>query len=456
MFSLTVILFLVVSAFIFWVGIFVLTSNPFNTLSRVGAALLFTSSIFFLTGAFIYSAGSVEETRFIFKSSAFAVYLSAVLWCHVSVLLSDAPAQRKWFGVLVLGYFLGVGLSVLETSTNLVFDYDTLAAPISRFKFIFSKGPLFYPAAVFIVFYASLSSYNLLQLYLGAKDRAKCWFKYTFPLVASVLFTIGFLTLLVPFIFTHSTLIKSIAEVVLGLSILLLAANVFANRLFLDGARSNFGREFVYSTITVFGLSIIYLGLIFIFNLEVSINKILFISIFIFVLLSTHTLYDWIMSFVRNIFYRGEVFIPRVTDEEISLALRNYNKPSRLEQSTLLRLRVVNNDVTSPVDRLRDLIKESIAYFKLDDSHTRSRASLKYFMLKHIADQVEEGQILWDLGFEEYPLEIAERAEGRKPRFAITSPTDYQATSRNAFINLKKEAIHDLAWRISYLEKHQK
>jgi len=69
---------------------------------------------------------------------------------------------------------------------------------------------------------------------------------------------------------------------------------------------------------------------------------------------------------------------------------------------------------------------------------------------------VDEGQIFWDLGFEEYPLQILEKAEGQKPRLPIERPTDYQATSRNAFISLKKEAIHDLAWRISYLEKHFK
>jgi len=37
--------------------------------------------------------------------------------------------------------------------------------------------------------------------------------------------------------------------------------------------------------------------------------------------------------------------------------------------------------------------------------------------------------------------------------FKITAASDYSYTSRNAYLALKREAIHDLAWRISYLEK---
>ena len=72
-------------------------------------------------------------------------------------------------------------------------------------------------------------------------------------------------------------------------------------------------------------------------------------------------------------------------------------------------------------------------------------------------DSAEEGQILWELGFEGYPMKImAGEDSTRKPIFSIESMSDYTATSRNAFIALKKEAIHDLAWRLSYIEKTTK
>mgnify|MGYP001558126939 CR=1 FL=1 len=69
-------------------------------------------------------------------------------------------------------------------------------------------------------------------------------------------------------------------------------------------------------------------------------------------------------------------------------------------------------------------------------------------------DEAEEGQILWELGFDEYPVKLMrlERRE-RPPKFRDFSPADYHYISRNAYLALKKEAIHDVAWRISYLEK---
>ena len=69
-------------------------------------------------------------------------------------------------------------------------------------------------------------------------------------------------------------------------------------------------------------------------------------------------------------------------------------------------------------------------------------------------DQAEEGQILWELGFGEYPVKIMRReSESRPPFFQAKAISDYPYASRNAFMALRKEALHGVAWRISYLEK---
>jgi len=200
--------------------------------------------------------------------------------------------------------------------------------------------------------------------------------------------------------------------------------------------------------------------IIFLIGFNYSFKLLLLITAAVLLIPVTHLGYDWFTSFARNILYQKSLVVPKVTDGEVLESVRNYNKPTALEESGLMRLSVLNNSIEkSGLDRiaaLQKLIKEAIEFLKPDEINIRTRAVLKYQLLKHILNQVEEGQILWDLGFEEYPLEIAEKGEGKKPRFAISYPTDYQATSRNAFINLKKEAIHDLAWRISYLEKHLK
>ena len=456
MFEPNVIVLIILSALIFWVGIFVFTSNPFSTLSRIGSALIFVSSAFLITGAFLFSAGSLEEYRLIFRLSAFTMYMSAILWFHISVLLSGAEVQKKWFGVVTVGYFFGILLSILEPVTNLVFDYENVIAPVSRYKFIFAKGPLFYPAVIFILSYASLATFNLSQLYKNNKNRPESLIKFLFPIVASLSFTVGFLMIVTSFAINDNRVFKSIGEAVSVLSVVLLATSVFINRLFLEGWKASLGREFVYSTIAVFIIVALYVVMLLLFQFETKANVILFVSTLIFLLLATHTLYDWLMSFIRNIFYQGQFSLPLITDEEVNISLRSINRPEKLEASVLIRLKLVEDGPSPSVDKLRLLLKESIAYLKPDGTSNRTRARLKHQILEMVADQIEEGQILWDLGFEEYPLGIAENSEGQKPRFAVSSPTDYQAISRNAFISLKKEAIHDLAWRISYLEKRLK
>jgi len=145
--------------------------------------------------------------------------------------------------------------------------------------------------------------------------------------------------------------------------------------------------------------------------------------------------------------------------QDISYAIKNYNKPEKLEKSPLLKLSQVRSadmDKT-PIDALKSLIRASIEYFgPTDDFHRRIKPNLKYHLLKMIAfDECEEGQILWELGFEEYPLNIISK-EGsvREPLFKIRSASDYPCISRNAYLALKKEAINDILWRISYLERN--
>lgn len=451
------IFFLLAFAAIFWVGIFVLTSNPFNQLSRVGAGLLFVLSLFLLSGVFIFTANDLAEFRTIFRLNAFTIYLPAALWFHSSVLMLKKNEQMKWRFLIWVGYFIAIASSLLELVSDLVINYDKVIYPVSRFKFIYDKGPLFFPAVGFVVVYFLLTSKNLWDLYRVSKEKTQEWFKYLFPLATSLFFALGVALIVSTFIFSPVKQVKEAGEMILIFSVALLAINVLINRLFLDGAKANLGKEFFYSSITVAAFLAIYLAALFSFKISPIPRNLILISIFVALILITHSTYDWIMSFVRNIFYKGEVILPRVTDEEVSLALRNFRRPECLEESSLMRLKLVAVGNQKPsIDKLRDLLKEAVSYFKQDEPLRRSRSILRYEILKMISEQVEEGQILWDLGFEEYPLEIAEKGEGQKPRFVIQNPTDYQATSRNAFIALKKEAIHGLAWRISYLEKHFK
>jgi hypothetical protein len=140
--------------------------------------------------------------------------------------------------------------------------------------------------------------------------------------------------------------------------------------------------------------------------------------------------------------------------------VRNFHNPEKLETNSLLKFTAVNSRATGKrlVDSAQNLTREAIDYFKQADFPRRTKQNLKYQLLKMATlDEAEEGQILWELGFDGYPMKIMSgESTTRKPLFKIESMSDYTATSRNAFIALKKEAIHDLAWRLSYIERAMK
>jgi len=183
--------------------------------------------------------------------------------------------------------------------------------------------------------------------------------------------------------------------------------------------------------------------------------------LFIYFLIVSHPLYNWVSTFAQDLIYNLQSGLSVVNDQEAYEALKNYHLPEKLEDNSLLRLAIINRKLKNdnkltPVDSLKDLIRESIEYFEpKSEPMRRIKANLKYYLLKMIVlDEVEEGQILWELGFEVYPVKImSQERKFRSPMFQANSPADYTYTSRNAFLALKKEAIHDIAWRISYLEK---
>lgn len=446
-------LFLFAALSIFWVGIFVFTTNPFNKLSRLGSLLLIVLACFNIVGYLLYSTSSYKDYAVIYRYFGFPLIFIPVIWFHIAVLITKARISKFWVSLIFLGYILGIASYLIDATTFLVFDYNKLIAPVSRSHFIFAPGPLFYLALIHMFVFFSLAFFIFVKRYFEVR-RTPEKLKLLFPFLISLIFMLGFLTIIASSVFITNVYVRETGEDIIALGAILLVINVVLNRLFLEEAKSNLYKEFIYSTITSFSIILTYTVVLIIFHVKAAGLNVVFIPLFLLLLLLTHSIYDWVMSFVRNVF-QGEISLPRVTDEEVGIALRNLRRPDRLEESTLLRLKLAKESTKPNLDRLKEIVITSIEYFRPEEEN-RTRATLKYNILKLIGNQVEEGQILWDLGFEEYPLEIAEKANRQKPRFAIASPTDYQAISRNAFISLKKEAIHDLAWRISYLEKHHK
>lgn len=232
--------------------------------------------------------------------------------------------------------------------------------------------------------------------------------------------------------------------------------------LFMPSEKIIFDRGFYYRTLLIVIFVSLYLVILPLSGIKYSFNVLMLLNFLILLVLFTHSFYDWFGTFINDILYNILSGFSVVTDQEVSEVLKNYNNPGKVENCSLLRLSIVKRRIqkdTLPVDALREVVREAIEYFKPENEpNHRIKSNLKYQLLKMIAfDQAEEGQILWELGFMEYPTRIISNEKiGREPLFFTESASDYSYTSRNAYLALKKEVIHDVAWRISYLEKLSK
>lgn len=214
-------------------------------------------------------------------------------------------------------------------------------------------------------------------------------------------------------------------------------------------------KDYLFKTAAAFIVLGIYTAIFFAF-LNLNISNFIFYTVTSFIIFLALSFYNWFSTFANDLFHNINSGISIVTDEEVYYAIRHYNNYERLEESSFSRLKSLRKMGKDKISSLREYIKESIEYFKPDDLTRRTKANLKYKILTMIAyDQAEEGQILWELGFDEYPLRIMGNERSfRPPLYKIEAASDYSYTSRNAYLALKKEAIHDVAWRISYLEKN--
>lgn len=439
-----------------WMAVYLFFRNPFSPVIRSLALGLLLVSFYMLLGALQINLNLFSPYYTLSqKILIWTVTLQAPTWFYFTTTLLPKERQDKLKFWVLIAFLSGTILSILGAFTNLLFDYGLIDKNL---------GPLFYAipggSFYFILFFQVLvfgfwAVYNILYLFKGRRESEK---KSLVILTLGVILLIGSgLFLAVNVLFFSKVFPEIFSEQLLLISMIFIAHPIISYSSHFDTGTSFFRKDFIISTLVILFLYVVFGSVFYILGFPYSFKFLLLIISLLLLIPITHVGYDWFMSWVRNIFYEKTLTIPQVSDGEVLTTLRNYNHHSNLEDSSLLRLKSLKKDgEEDKILALRKIFINSIEYLKPNDPEKRTKANLKYQILNMIADQVEEGQILWDLGFEEYPLGIAEKADGQKPRFVIQNLTDYQATSRNAFISLKKEAIHDLAWRISYLEKHTK
>ena len=453
---------LILGLFFWWIAIYVISQNPFSRLNQLFLILLTAVSIYLSTDLFYEVATFTNQNHtviYILKSVVWSVYLQTPIYYHISYLLTKPADRRPWQKVfLFIGYILAAACIYLDTFTNLTRDYKMIGLTGDTTSYI---HPYLWLDGLFqmtIIVATMLSFYYLIKKQIKFSDS---WYKYLWPFIGLFIMLI-----LVPVVvlgyyhlFPYPDEIFTIIVTLAGLALIY---SVIRYDLIIADAKLIFGKRFFFASIGIFLTLAIYILTLSSSTIKYNdVQSYIFPFIFLYLVMASHPLYSWLNTFIADLTYNISSGLSVVNDHEVSEALRNFHRPNELESSPLLRLNIVTkriktNNAGTPVDALRQILSEAVKYFKPeDDDHRRIKDNLKYYYLKMLAfDQAEEGQILWELGFGEYPVKIMRReSESRLPFFKAGAISDYPYTSRNAFMALRKEALHAVAWRISYLEK---
>lgn len=458
----------ILGLFLWWVAIYLITQNPFSRLIQVTFGVIAAVSFYFTSDVFFYAAYATKQFYAIglaMKISLWSVHLPFVLLYQISFLLTNIQDRKLWQKVFLYFNYIFLGIIVfLETFTNYTRNYSLIFSPEFSGNISSATTNYFWLVGILLMIVTITTTINFYLILKKQPKFSKNWYKFFLPLL-SLLFSVilGPITLLSYYqVLPYYTVLPALTFTLIIIPIMY---SIIRYNLLIEEAKIIFDKTFSYSTLGIFFVLIIFGSLLAFSKIQfTNVGSLIFPYVLMHLIIATHPAYKWLTTFIQDIVYNLSSGLSIVNDEEVYSALRNYYHPERLESSSLLRLNLINKEVArgiteTPVDGLRKLIKESVEYLKPNENtDRRTKQNLKYHLLRMLAfDQAEEGQILWELGFEEYPLRILSReTDERPPLFKSQSPSDYTYTSRNAFMALKKEAVHDVAWRISYLEKLSK
>lgn len=443
--------------FSFWVGVYLLSKNPFSKLSWIAFALIAGFGLYVGTDPIYTNATTVKDYVIIQKILDPTLFFAGVFCLHASLIIAK-KTENYYKALLVIGYLIAAIICILDIKGGYIVNENLLQGSDIKYGFMFKPGPLMWPVIIYVFLYL------LIPLSIFFQKTKENFGKYILPGIGILFYIIT--DLLIGYTY-HYPIPYAMAIANIGMSIgtMLIIFSIIRYHLFADSGKTIFNKNFLYRTAGVFSILTIYTTVFLsITGWKMDLKSFIFLEALAVLLLTTHSFYEWYVTFINDLSFNFSSGLSVVNDEEVYQALRNYNNPEKLENISLLRFRLnlISNGVKkqhdqTSVDALRQVLKEAVEYFKPgEDDNERTKQHLKYHLLKMLSfKQAEEGQILWELGFDEYPVRIMSRENNlRKPLFEVKSPSDYTYTSRNAYLALKKEAIHDVTWRISYLEKN--
>lgn len=449
----------IVSAFLFWVGVYLVSRNIRSKTAWVIFFFLFSLSWYILVVDAITPLFTDDQLTsvFLYHLTNWSYILPIPLLLHFALLVTQNYKKSIWIQLWFI-YFIAILLIILSSTSNLVIDYSSLLISDESFGEFYKRGPLFNAIALIVVWAMSASLYAYITARSKVNDSRRRT-KFLLPIIASVLYIISGLFLVYVYQTDNYFLAVYSTSPLLIVPVFFIAVSIFHFGLISDIEGLFEIKEFIYLSCAI-ALITLLPAMVFSQHIipEVGRNAQAILGAFVFFYIFSHSFYDWFTTFLRDLLYNTGKGFSLITDSDVSNLIKDFHVPEKLEVNPLTKFKMTKQAANNGklVDAAQAIVREAIEYFKQSDYPRRTKQNLKYQMLKMLAlDSAEEGQILWELGFDGYPMKIlAGENQTRKPLFKIESMSDYTATSRNAFIALKKEAIHDLAWRLSYLERH--
>lgn len=439
--------------FAFWVGTYQLSQNVKSYFSWLIFFFFLAIGYMVFTDPIIFNTPDYHTYIVWQKLTDWPLFLMPTFCLHIAMYVNGLTKRSKIYTRLAYAFSLFLFLADIHGGLMLqegVIRFDDYKRIDS-----FAPGILMIPFVVFCIICFVGAFYHFNQARKKENNA-----KYILPMIGLVILIVT------------GTLIGLSFYVLIPIAQVMFNVGIISGELFyvyfvlsyyqLVNERNIFDKSFVYRTASLFLIIIGYLATFLGAHRQVGFVDLIFIVALTLLIIISHSAYEWINTFINDLLYNPSSGLSVVNDQEIGEALKNFNTPERLESSSLLRLNIIKKNIKSKsnsLDELRSAIKSAIEYFKPEENgNRRTKRNLKYHLLRMIAfDEAEEGQILWELGFEDYPVKIMAQARSyREPMFKIESPSNYTYISRNAYLALKKEAIHDVTWRISYLEKRAK
>jgi len=439
---------LIIGFFFLWIGVYVLFKDPYKKISWLFFLIIVGYGFIIFTDSILLQTQTINQYILWQKITDWPLFFVPIFYYHASVLSKNKTRQQDKI-LITVGYLGALGLYLSDIHGGLILQESVVRFHNFRRMDGFEPGILLIPSIIYVLSFLSYGIYNFLsKINKNFSNLYYAGISGLFLVITGIIVMFSYYVSIygVDFLFTVGVT-TSLALLIFALT----KHNLISEPL------SFFDKAFLIKTLIIILIEGVYFLAFIIAQPTVDFPVYVLLIMISMLTIFTHASYDWLSTFVNDLVYNVSSGFSVVSDAEVLEAIKNYNNPARLEDSSLLRLFAARkNHRELPVDSLRKVLKDAIDYFQPEnESKRRLKKNLKFQILKMIAfHQAEEGQILWELGFEEYPVAIMNReSRERKPLFQAISPSDYSYISRNAFIALKKEAIHDVAWRLSYQEK---